>query len=104
YAWLIADATTISGYADTSQFDINADDFTNPTDGTFAVLLGNNPLVTAITGGGSDATQLYLIYTSNEVTAVPEPGSLALAALGLLLGMGSVACRNKRLICFLARD
>jgi hypothetical protein len=70
YSWVFAtDATGISGFTNPNQFLVDATGFTNPLNGgTFSVVQG--------TYAGSPA--LYL-----QFTAVPEPSTYALIAVGL---------------------
>ena len=73
YAWLLVDTNnSITGF-DPAAFTINTTNFTpyNVVTGMFSVARGD-------TVAGGNATELYIVYT-----AVPEPGGLALAGIGL---------------------
>lgn len=76
YTWLIAQFDSISGF-DETDFVINADDFTNATNGSFGISLGGTEL-----GTGTN-NEIYLTYTTNQV--IPEPKAALLGALGILL-------------------
>ncbi len=71
YAWLIADFASITGF-DADSFFIDDTGFANPYEGTFAVALGD-------TVSGGNNTQIYVTYT-----AIPEPSTMLLGALGAL--------------------
>ncbi|MGL4398953.1 MAG: autotransporter-associated beta strand repeat-containing protein [Luteolibacter sp.] len=72
YNWLIADFSTVTGFAENA-FNINTSSFTNSFTGTFGVSLGG---AGAVPG---DSSQIYLTYT-----AIPEPGAAFFGGLGLL--------------------
>jgi autotransporter-associated beta strand protein len=86
YSWLIADAgSTITSF-DPTQFSLLTGNFTNNNSlggGSFAIVRGEN------VGGGND-TQIYLTFT-----AVPEPSTLALAAVGIA-GLACIARRMRK--------
>jgi len=85
YAWRFADADSpIASYGGPNQFDVDLSSFANPVSDNSSVLLGSNPVVLALTGNASVATQLYLVYQSSEAAVVPEPTTWAMAAIGLL--------------------
>ena len=71
YNWLIADFNSVTNFV-ADKFFVNTSGFTNTFTGTFDVALGGGALP-------GDSSQIYLTYT-----AVPEPGSALLGALGML--------------------
>jgi autotransporter-associated beta strand protein len=75
YFWLMADFASITNF-DVTKFSVNDAAFQNLTDGTFSVQLGGTLLGPVTVPGTSN--QLYLTYI-----AVPEPGTLALAGVGI---------------------
>jgi autotransporter-associated beta strand protein len=71
YAWLfVTTGTTISPFS-TNLFTVNTANFQNPYGGTFSVKRGDQ-----VTGGTD--SELYIVYA-----AIPEPGTLVLAGIGL---------------------
>jgi autotransporter-associated beta strand protein len=72
YYWLFLDAGSAITTWDATAFQVNATGFQNPTSNLFTVVRGDESGV-----GGTDQ-QLYVAYIG-----VPEPGSLALAGIGI---------------------
>jgi fibronectin-binding autotransporter adhesin len=79
YQWrfLAASATTFSdANFDSGWFTVDSGNFLNAFDGSFSVARGGAGGL----GGTTTASELYIVYV-----AVPEPGTLALAGLGLVV-------------------
>jgi autotransporter-associated beta strand protein len=71
YAWKFVTASTTITSFNASVFTVNPANFQNPYGGTFSVQRGDQ-----VTGGTD--SELYIVYA-----AIPEPGTLVLAAIGL---------------------
>ena len=86
YYWLFLDAGSAITTWDATAFQINATGFQNPTSNLFTVVRGDESGV-----GGTDQ-QLYVAYIG-----VPEPGSLALAGIGMFAAGWTLYRRRRRL-------
>jgi autotransporter-associated beta strand protein len=71
YSWLFVIAGSEIASFDASGFTFNTTNFLNPKPGVFSVARGDS-----VAGGNSD--ELYIVYA-----AIPEPGTLVLAGIGL---------------------
>ena len=87
YAWKFMVAGSEISSFNAGWFNVTATNFQNTHTGSFYVARGDQ--VTGVTGGSSTSSELYVVYA-----AVPEPGSLALAGIGL--GAAVWAARRRR--------
>lgn len=85
YYWLFLDAGSAITTWDATAFQVNATGFQNPTSNLFTVVRGDASGV-----GGTDQ-QLYVAYIG-----VPEPGSLALAGVGIVAAGWTLYRRRRR--------
>jgi autotransporter-associated beta strand protein len=86
YQWKFLDANApITNYSP-DKFLLNVGGFLNPTAGSFSIAQGGLGGL----GGSTTSNELYVVYVS-----VPEPGTLALAALGIGI-VAVLACRRRR--------
>jgi hypothetical protein len=87
YQWkfLVANAP-ISNF-NQSSFQVTYGSFVNPTNGSFYVAQGG----VGGLGGSTTSNELYVVYS-----AVPEPGTLALAGIGIGIAGWAASRRTRR--------
>jgi fibronectin-binding autotransporter adhesin len=86
YQWKFVSASNPIALFDSNWFTVNTDNFLNSTTSPFTVVRGDDSRVT-----GGTASELYIVYG----IAVPEPGTIALAGIGIAMAGWSLWKRQR---------